>query len=209
MLIDPHGDDIKRLQSLGLLETYRRLHPGQGTQNVCFCFDNLFIELLWINDEAEVRSNTIARTGLYERSRWRLEGTNRFGISWRGPMAGAAPPIPTWKFSPPYLPAEAGIDVATDSDDPHQPMMFKSPGGAPPADWSIEKKGALQHPSGWGRVLGIELFLPRSVVPGQALQSMARHTILSLGVASNDQFSMRLHVDRLGHAQPTILRLPA
>lgn len=81
VLIDPQGDDCKSLQRLGLAETYRRQHKGQGTQNVCFCFDNLFVELLWIDDVDEVRSDRIARTKLYERSRWRTDGTHPFGIA--------------------------------------------------------------------------------------------------------------------------------
>jgi len=71
MLIDPQGDEIKRLRSLGIAETYRRQHPGQGTQNVCFCFDNLFVELLWINKVEDALSDKITRTKLFERSRWR------------------------------------------------------------------------------------------------------------------------------------------
>lgn len=208
MLINPQEDDVKNLQSLGLVETYRRQHPGQGTQNMCFCFDNLFVELLWINDAADVRSEKIARTKLYERSRWRLDGTNRFGIAWRGQMGGGEPRIPTWKFCPPYLPAAVGIDVAIDSDNPYQPMMFESPGGTPPSDWPVEKKGALQQAGGWGQVLGIDLFLPRSVMPSQSLRSIASQTSLNLKVASDNQFSMNLHIEKRGSPQPSVLKLP-
>lgn len=209
MLTDPQGDDTVRFESLGIAETYRRQHPGQGTQNACFCFDNMFIELLWINRVEDARSEKIARTKLFERSRWRADGTNPFGIAWRGSPDAAEPSISTWKFCPPYLPDAIGIEVAVDSDDPRQPMMFKSPGSMPPADWPIEKKGTLQQAGGWGQVLGIELFLPRSATPSPALRSIAARTILRLRVASNDQFQMNFHIDRHGLAQPSVLRLPA
>lgn len=39
------GDGLEeRMKAHGFVETYRRRHPGQGTQNVCFCFDNAFVE---------------------------------------------------------------------------------------------------------------------------------------------------------------------
>lgn len=208
VLIDPDGNDIKRLHSLGLVETYRRQHPGQGTQNVCFCFDNMFFELLWINGVADALSEKIVRTKLYERSRWRTDGTNPFGIAWRGPTDEIKPPISTWKFCPPYLPSDMSIEVATDSDDVRQPMMFQSPGGTPPSDWPVEKKGALQQAGGWGRVLRIDLFLPISVVPSQSLTLIASQTSLNLKVASDNQFSMIMHIEKHGAPQPAVLRLP-
>jgi hypothetical protein len=55
MLIDANGPEIDKMASFGLVETYRRTHPGQGAQNVCYRFDNLFLELMWVNDEDAVR----------------------------------------------------------------------------------------------------------------------------------------------------------
>lgn len=101
-----------------------------------------------------------------------------------------------------------GIEVAVHSDDPRQPMMFESPGGSSPTDWPIEKKGSLQQASGYGRVLGIDLFLPASVAPSPALQSIAKQTILNLQIAGDEQFSMRLHIEKHGELQPALLTLP-
>lgn len=47
MLVDPGGPEIAQMTELGLLETYRRVHTGQGTRNICYCFDNMFLELLY------------------------------------------------------------------------------------------------------------------------------------------------------------------
>jgi len=30
------------MRDLSLVETYRRVHPGQGTSNVFYCFDKCF-----------------------------------------------------------------------------------------------------------------------------------------------------------------------
>jgi hypothetical protein len=58
----------------GLIESYRRAHPGQGTANVCYLFGEAYLELLWETDRAEITSPAIARTGLAERARWRDTG---------------------------------------------------------------------------------------------------------------------------------------
>jgi len=42
----PGGAEISRLAQLGFVETCRRTHPGQGTANVCCCFNTLYLELL-------------------------------------------------------------------------------------------------------------------------------------------------------------------
>ena len=174
MVVEENGPEIDEIASLGLVETYRRIHRGQGTQNVCYCFDNLFLELIWVNDKDEVRSTAIQRTGLYERSLWRMNGTCPFGIAWR--RSEGAPPsaLPTWKFTPPYLPKGMSISVAMDSDDPRQPMMFESPGGSPPIEWPIEKRGTLQHSVGLGAVTEIRLGIPADVRPSSALKIIAQ-----------------------------------
>ena len=87
-------------------------------------------------------------------------------------------------------------------------MMFKSPGGVAPIDWPAEKKGQLQHAGGWGRVLGVELFLPSTVPPSPALKSIAAQTMLNLQVASDGRFSMHLLIEKQDSLQSRVLRLP-
>ena len=53
--VGPDAPEIARMADLGFAETYRRVHRGQGTQNVCYAFDNLYLELLWIRDVDEAR----------------------------------------------------------------------------------------------------------------------------------------------------------
>lgn len=179
MFVRSDGPEIELLAQTGFVETYRRVHPGQGTANVCYCFDNLYLELLWVQDLDEVRSAPIGRTKLYERSRWRDDGTCPFGIAWRGDD----PPFiePTWPFRPPYLPTGVSIAVASDNDDPNQPMMFRSPGAAAPLDWPAERRGNLQRSSGFGAVTSVRLDLPEAEPGGAALHWLEQHTDLDLG----------------------------
>jgi Glyoxalase-like domain len=208
ILIEPLGPEIDYLRSLGITQTYRRRHSGQGTQNICYCFDNLFLELLWIDDANSVRSEPIARTGIYERAQWQTAGTNPFGIAWRD-TSNAAPFTPSsWAFKPPYLPTGMHIDVAVDGDDHHQPMMFKSPGATPPSEWPVEKRGALQKPAGLGRVITVQLNTPQTFVPSDTLKAIEAASILQLGISQVESFGLTLTVERLDLTGPLVLQLP-
>ncbi len=149
MFVEPNGQELSRLMDAGLTVTYRREHVGQGTANACFCFDNLFLELLWVTSEEEVTSPAILRTRLHERSRWRSRPTCPFGFAWRESDASRRSGIACWMFEPPYLPAGKQIEVATDGDDPAQPMLFTFPGSTPPTSWPADRRGALQHTAGF------------------------------------------------------------
>lgn len=208
VLINPLGPEIGYLRSVGLTETYQRQHAGQGTRNICYCFENMFLELLWIDDTNSVRSKDIARTGLYERAQWKTAGTNPFGIAWRNQPSEAALTPHTWAFKPPYFPAGRHIDVAMDGDDHRQPMMFKSPGATAPCDWPVEKKGALQRTSGLGSVLSIQLDSPQSVLPSATLKAIAAESILKLGISKTSSFDLTLTIERLNSPESLILRLP-
>jgi hypothetical protein len=208
VLIAPGGPELAYLHGLGLTETYRRRHPGQGTENICFCFDNIFLECLWITNPADATSAPIARTGLYERSQWRAAGTSPFGLAWRDSPATPAIEIPTWPFQPPYLPPGMTIAVATDSDDPRQPMLFKSPGSSPPHSWPPEKRGALQHQAGLAGITAVKLRWPSTAPPAPALLTLAANTILDLVPAEDNLPSLSLFAARSAAATPLHIRLP-
>lgn len=170
LFIGPDGPEPETLRRLGLSETYRRAHPGQGTANACFAFDNLFLELLWLTSEDEARSAAIARTRLWERSRWREDGNCPLGVAVRGDLAGAG--VPTWDYRPPYLPEGVSIPVAHASDDPALPMVFVSPGNQSPVGWPEARRGALQRAAGFGAVLAVELGLPAPAATAPLLHTL-------------------------------------
>jgi hypothetical protein len=70
---------------------------------------------------------------LREHARWRATGASPFGIALRAPGPPRAFPLTAWQYAPARLPAGMTIPVAVASDDPAQPLLFRSPGAAPPA----------------------------------------------------------------------------
>jgi hypothetical protein len=194
---------VERLCSLGLVETYRRAHPGQGTRNICYAFDNAYLEVLFLTSVDEAQSPAIRRTGLLERSLWRARGTSQFGIAWRpAPGTLPAPDFAEWAYRPPYLPETLAIHVAVDGDDPHLPMVFRFPGTAAPITWPAERRGMLQHRAGFGTLGGIEISLPATTQPGPSLRWLAAQGALGLsqGSASGSTMSLVLKADGTGRS---------
>lgn len=110
----PEADALSRL---GLKEGPANTHPGQGTACRRFLFDNAYLELLWVCDEREARSEGVQRIRLWERWSQRDHTACPFGIVLRSNDDGRAdePPFSTWAYTPGYLPAGLSIDVAVDT----------------------------------------------------------------------------------------------
>jgi hypothetical protein len=159
-----HGD-AEALTSLGLVENYRRQHPGQGTSNACFCFDNAYLELLFVDDQAALAA--LRRTRLSERSGWRTSEASPFGIAIR---SSTALPFPTWEYRPAYLPDGMVIAVDRECDDINQPFVFAAPGSQRPDRWTTGLAGERQSQAGYLEITSIALFQPKP--PRAALRTM-------------------------------------
>lgn len=208
VFVEADGPEIAMMKATGLVETYRRDHPGQGTRNVCYCFDNLFLELLWVDDPDAARSAAIKRAGLYERSLWRTNGACPIGIAWRRSSHHPAMTIPTWAFTPPYLPEGMSIAVAKDSDDARQPMMFESPGSTAPAEWPPEKRGALQHGAGLGVIREISLMMPPASPPSDALKAIVAHCAPSIRLGQASTYGLHVRIASLNQKPDLLLSIP-
>lgn len=132
----------------GLVPTHRRRHVGQGTENVCFRFGRVFIELLWVVDREELASPPVARTGLAERSLWRTLGTCPFGVCLRG-----FPPFETWGYDVPFPPGMS-VEMSTDSPSGTMPLLF-----AFSTSTAVE---TYRQPHG-DRITAVELVYPGAV----------------------------------------------
>ncbi|HEX8435584.1 VOC family protein [Archangium sp.] len=208
VFVEPGAPEAARLEEAGLRESFRRQHPGQGTTNVCYCFDNAYLELFWVEDEAAVTGPTIARTRLAERARWRETGASPLGIALRTAAPHPSLPFPTWDYRPPYLPAGMVIPVALASEDPRQPFVFRPPSSSRPDTWTDGRAGDRQRQAGLAELLGIELELPARVPPGDALRLLAATGLLTLGVSPDEQQRLVLSLSRADGGPPRRLSLP-
>ncbi len=165
-------NERQHLANLGLTETYQRAHPGQGTANVCYAFENAFLELLWLTDPQEAASAPIARTALAQRGQWRRNNASPFGIAWRLPPGHHTQPVPTWHYRPPYLPGDMSIHMAIGSQDPQHPLLFASPGKNAPSQWPAQRQQNLQRSGGFTRIKGLTLHNSPGFEPLDALATL-------------------------------------
>jgi hypothetical protein len=101
------------LLRLGFVEGSSNTHPGQGTANRRFFFENFMLELLWVADAAEVQSERTRRTRLWERCEQRQTGVCPFGIIFVAAVEPAPrAPFPVWSYAPIYLPAGMSMQIA-------------------------------------------------------------------------------------------------
>src|SRR5262245_35966152 len=97
--------EARHLLEAGLVEGSRNTHPGQGTANRRFFFERGFLELIWVHDEREARSELAGPTRLWDRWVGRGGAANPFGLCFSSSDGVAAGlPFATWAYRPDYLP---------------------------------------------------------------------------------------------------------
>jgi hypothetical protein len=181
----------ERLIALGFTEGAPNMHPGQGTANRRFFFANAMLELIWLHDEREARSDLVAPTRLWERARSRETGASPFGICLRA-AAGEALPFPTWSYRPPYLPAGTAIPIA-EGTPPTEPMLFANPRGRRPDAEPPERRQPLDHPAGAREIRAARVTLPGAGERSAALQAVERLGVVTF--AAGDEHLLELWFD--------------
>jgi hypothetical protein len=83
------------------------------------------------------------------------------------------------------------IEVAVDSDDPMQPMLFASPGKVPPSAWPLERRGRLQRARGGGTLGPVTLRLPETCTPAPALLLAADRLSIALELGTAWELVLR------------------
>ncbi len=194
--------EADRLAKLGLKEGIPNRHQGQGTANRRFFFDNAMLELLWVCDQVEATRDLIQPTRLWERWIQRgvvcpfglcLRPTQRLERSQGSEQDTCEVAFPSWDFCPPYLPPTLTIAVGTNSDRLDEPMLFQTPFGQRPDQFSPDRAQPLDHPVGWRQITRVEVILPHPQPLSAALQSVMATGAIGLRVG--DQYGLELGFD--------------
>jgi len=123
---DDNGKIADDLVQFGLTEGSSRIHVGQGTTNRKFYFDNFFLEVLWVHNEKELKSDITKQTGLWQRAD--LNSTNSpFGLC----VVNTAETINlfenAFKYQPAYFPVGLNIDILKNEQNLNLPWTFRLP----------------------------------------------------------------------------------
>jgi hypothetical protein len=172
--------EAKALVRFGLREGTPGRHPGQGTANRRFSFENAMLELLWVSDPVEAQSERTRRTLLWERWSGRAGGASPFGICAR--PTGARDEgfvFRGWEYRPAYLPeplvmhiGEAGIE---------EPLWVYL-GFAKRAERQRWFEG---HAAGVREITGVTVTSPRAIESLVAQQMMASGVLTAKAGASS------------------------
>jgi hypothetical protein len=149
----------ERLRQFGFVEGSPNRHPGQGTACRRFFFQNAMLELIWVHDAMEARSDQTRRTMLWERWLGIGHATSPFGIILR--PARETPevfPFSSWQYRPASMP-ELALQIA-DGIGPDEPMWCYMETGRAPRDAPSERRQPLEHPSGFREVTGVRVVSP-------------------------------------------------
>lgn len=169
----PGGRVFERLSSFGLRSSFERRHVGQGTANLCYAFDNAYLELLFVADEDELKASPLNRAWVAARSSWRQTGASPFGIACRGALPGES-----WAYRNPDFPPSVSIDISAESSDAATPFLFSSPGKASPSAWSDGRAGRRQTEAGFANLTIDRLKVSQLPKPGGALDGFHRACVV-------------------------------
>ena len=192
--VEPGGPEASLLDAIGLTQGAGNVHEGQGTKNVRYFFDNAYLELIWVHDQAGAQHARTRPTGIWERCRWRETGACPFGVALR-PAAGSDGPYPfaTWTYRPPYLPAGVTIPVAANSDRLNEPLIFVATIGVPPSTYPAARRQPLDHPASVRRISSVRLTLACAEPVSAALAKVVDLGLVT--VSQGEAFHMEVVFD--------------
>jgi hypothetical protein len=176
----------------------RRVHAGQGTANVCFFFDNAYLEVLWLRDEREIRSPVVSPLCLWERVRWRASGACPFGVAFRQTSNRVGTSESAWHYPAPFLPSGGTIPILTPKGTADEPLVFVlSSSAGPPSEYPPERRQPLEHHGRRHRVAEVRIDLPAHEL-SQELKGMMDRGLFRVGTGRGYEMRLRLESSTSG-----------
>lgn len=120
------GDEADQLVKLGFSEGSSRVHPGQGTTNLKFYFENFFLEVLWAHNPDELHSPVTSRSELWKRAAFETNHFSRFGLCLVNETASDSLFEGSLNYEPAYFPGK-NLEIITNHNAPHLPYTFRLP----------------------------------------------------------------------------------
>ena len=168
-----------QLRDFGLTEGTSNAHPGQGTTNRRFFFDNAMLELLWVHNPEEAQSAVTRPTQLWERWDGRHGDALPFGICLRPRhQPTEALPFAAWAYTPSYLPSPWVIHIAENASILTEPMLFYVAFGHRPAQ--ADTPSPLDHAIGFREMTSLRLQSPQSVPQSAALRAVVEMEMMTV-----------------------------
>jgi hypothetical protein len=101
LLTEPEAPAADALVELGLVEGSRNVHPGQGSANRRFFFEDLYLELVYFTDENEARTG--AGSVIRSLDRYRAAEGSPIGLIFRADSGEDLSSFPSFPYQPSYF----------------------------------------------------------------------------------------------------------
>src|SRR5262249_26341499 len=146
-----------------------------------FFFHNAYLEFLWVHDEQEATNSWVRPLAFVQRCRYQMTGASPFGLIFR-PSSASEPvelPFATWALHPPYLPEPLKLDVAENSAETREPLLFYISFGRRSEDYPRERRQPLEHVPGFKEITGVRITLRDGQSSSKALTAIDRIELAS------------------------------
>ncbi len=186
------GTEADLLTQFGLTEGSSNQHPGQGTACRRFFFENCFLELVWVENESEVRSNEVAPTCLWERSAPAHTAFSPFGLCIREEENRPFLFSNKILYAPSYFSQGMSFEIVTHADCPAFPMLFKMP-------WELGKlrsKEPTAHPVGCKQVTRLMYSLPVTDPVTADIEALKKESWFGMEAAGNFKLTVEFDNNR-------------
>ena len=129
VLTEARAPQADLLVAAGFIEGSSNTHPGQGTSNRLFFFENTTLEFLYVHDVAET-TNGPAK-GLRFQDRSSEADASPFGVVMRTVKGDTEIPFEYWKYCPEYFASDMCFRVGDNSDILEEPLCVCMPDNLP------------------------------------------------------------------------------
>ncbi len=191
--------EAQRLIDLGLIEGSSIRHPGQGTANRRFFFANAMLELIWVENEPEARSEAepARRLHLWERWSGRDGAACPFGVCLR-PSEGQSDvaPFPAWEYRPAYSPV--GLPVANNSTVDSEPLVFYIPLHRRMDSAPADQRQPFVHKLPIRELTAVRIFAPAAATPSPAMLAALESGAFSFQPAARALLELGFDGERRG-----------
>jgi hypothetical protein len=191
--------EAQRLIDLGLIEGSSIRHPGQGTANRRFFFANAMLELIWVENEPEARSEAepARRLHLWERWSGRDGAACPFGVCLR-PSEGQSDvaPFPAWEYRPAYSPV--GLPVANNSTVDSEPLVFYIPVHRRMDSAPADQRQPFVHKLPIRELTAVRIFAPAAATPSPAMLAALESGAFSFQPAARALLELGFDGERRG-----------
>ena len=181
------------LVEFGLTEGSSNTHPGQGTANRRFYFHNLMLELLWVEDIEEVKSERTKPMRLFERCLSNTNTISPFGIGLRPSTENdERAPFPVWDYHPIYLPDFLKIQVADDTP-LSEPMYFYRSFAKRQDKVAIERMEPMEHEVPLKEVTSVKIYINQDT--NLSYSANILNLLQNLSIEKDDEHLIELEFD--------------